>query len=88
MKPGETLIEMARRHVAEGESHVAGQRQLIARLEDRSLPTQEAWALLAQFEQALASHRAHFDQIRREQLAGRRDSAGNLSFGGPHFSRR
>ena len=59
--PAESVLEMAARHVREGEEHIAKQRALIAELErdghDNMLPA--ARELLATFEQTLATHREH-----------------------------
>jgi hypothetical protein len=79
MLTGETPIEMARRHVREGEAHVAKQHALIARLRDHALPTDVAEQLLAAFEAGLADHRASVARMEAEQQTGRRDVDGNLA---------
>jgi len=86
MRPGETLIEMARRHVTEGEAHVRKQHEIIERLRADELPTSAAQQLLAEFEQALEDHRGHLLRFEDEQRAGLRDQAGNLIASG--LSRR
>ena len=78
MEPGETLIEMARRHVAQGETHVRSQRDILARLDRDGLPTDIALELLHEFEGSLEDHRESLARIEREQRSGRRDGAGNL----------
>lgn len=78
MSQGETLVEMARRHVREGEEHVRRQRELIERLWEHRLPIDEAERLLANFEEALEEHRAGLNRIIEEQHQGLRDEAGDL----------
>ncbi len=55
MRSRETELEMVRRHVREGERQLA----LIARLDARGLPTEEAANLLAVFEEVQGMHEAH-----------------------------
>lgn len=78
MQPGETPIEMARRHVAQGEAHVRRQREIVARLSERQLPSQEAMELLLEFEDTLQDHRASLARMEQEQQLGQRDASGNL----------
>jgi hypothetical protein len=59
-------LEMAERHIREGEAHVARQREIISELSQDGHATHRAQALLAIFEQTLASHRDHRDLILRE----------------------
>jgi hypothetical protein len=59
MNAAESEIEMVRRHVREGAEHVAKQSALIARLKEHALPTGEAEALLANFEDLQQQHEAH-----------------------------
>ncbi len=83
MRPGETLIEMAHRHVAEGEDHLRRQREIVQRLKGLRLPTGEAERLLAQFEAALEEHRASVRRIGDEQRRGLRDASGARTLGEP-----
>ena len=59
-------LAMADRHVASGNLVVTRQRQLIAKLEADSHDTTEALALLARFEDLLAQHLAHRDNLADE----------------------
>ena len=81
MRPGETLIEMARRHVAEGEAHVRKQWEIIDRLAAHGLPTDEALQLLHEFEATLLDHWASVARIEEEQRRGRRDASGIIISG-------
>lgn len=74
----ETLLEMAKRHVAQGEKHIARQELLIGRLRDHNLPTEDADALLVWFEESQAEHTAHLQMIKDEQESGKRDADGDL----------
>jgi hypothetical protein len=78
MAQGETLIEMARRHVAEGEEMVAGQRRLLGRLRRDHHPTELAEGLLAQFEQTLELQRADLSLVENELRQGLRHEDGSL----------
>ena len=75
---GETLVAMARRHVREGNAHIKKQRDIIARLAESDLPTEEAQHLLTLFEANQAEHQRHLNQIIEQQRSGERDSDGNL----------
>ena len=57
---------MARRHVAEGERHVRVQREILAHLQARGLPTDMAEQLLRQFEELLVMHRDHLTRLEAE----------------------
>lgn len=63
----ESPLEQAERHIHQGEEHIAKQRALIARLEEKGhvqlLPA--AIELLTQMEQSLATHRDHAEIERR-----------------------
>ncbi|EYD76998.1 hypothetical protein Rumeso_01408 [Rubellimicrobium mesophilum DSM 19309] len=59
----ETEIEMARRHVREGEEHVARQREIIDRLPSTGEVAEIARTLLADYEDSLALHRAHLGRL-------------------------
>ncbi|MBS3649662.1 hypothetical protein KEU06_13700 [Pseudaminobacter sp. 19-2017] len=60
---GETEIEMVRRHVREGERHVAIQKSILDDLAAAGRPTDLAKKLLAEFEETLAQHRAHLARL-------------------------
>jgi hypothetical protein len=77
---GETHMQMARRHVREGEARVQRQRVLIGRLHDLRADTSTAEQLLAEFEHSLDDHRTSLDRLIEEQRAGRRDAAGDIVF--------
>lgn len=79
MKPSETLLEMARRHVRESEDHLLHQLVLVQRLEEMGSPlAREARALLARFKSMLSTHKGHPDQIEEEIQSGLRDADGKL----------
>ena len=59
-------LARAERHVEEGERHVARQSQLVAELERDGRASQEARALLRQYEAWLALHLADRDRLRAE----------------------
>jgi hypothetical protein len=59
----ETELGMVRRHVREGEGHLANQRALIARLRAAHLPIEEAEALLTNFEDLQKQHGAHLARV-------------------------
>lgn len=69
MGPGETELEMVRRHVVHGAETIARQKRLIAHLHDRQLPTDAATQLLAQFEESQRQHQEHLDRL--ELAAGK-----------------
>lgn len=66
--PQETLLEMARRHVIEGEARVASQRARVAELAGQGLDTTQAEEILATFKATL--------RLMREDLADRLKEAG------------
>jgi len=55
-------IEMIRRHIAEGEKHVAAQRTIVLRLRELGADTGLAEDLLEEFEATLAEHQRHLNQ--------------------------
>ncbi|MBA2466343.1 MAG: hypothetical protein H0V46_01905 [Sphingomonas sp.] len=57
--------DMVRRHVAEGEHHVALQQRIIGHIRDRGGSTTMAEDLLTAFEQTLGAHRAHLERLER-----------------------
>lgn len=65
--PPETELEMAERHVREGEIHVARQNELVEQLRTDGHCTRQAEELLAEFEAILTEHKAHLDLIRAER---------------------
>lgn len=65
--PHETELEMAERHVLEGEIHVARQYDLLEQLRIDGHDTKQAEALLAEFEAILAEHKQHLASIRKEK---------------------
>ncbi len=67
MAPEETPLEKARRHVVEGRKIVARQRQLIADLKRKGLPTADAESVLRTFENNLAI----FERDERDRRAKR-----------------
>jgi hypothetical protein len=69
MPPTETLFAMIERHIAEGEEHVAKQRDILRRLYAQGHPTVMAETLLAEFESTLRDHVAHRDRILAERSA-------------------
>ena len=66
-------LDMAMRHVADGERHIARQKEIITRLAGWGRSTDLADRLLAVFEMTLAEHRRHLGEIqahlRRAELA-------------------
>jgi len=66
MPPIETPLEMARRHVVEGEERCARQATLIRRMAADGLDTLEAEGLLAQFEGFLELSRNHLRRLEAE----------------------
>ena len=66
--PQETPLEMARRHVIEGEARVASQRARVAELASEGRDTTQAEEILATFETTL--------RFMRQDLADRLKEAG------------
>lgn len=58
-------LEMARRHLVEGEARVARQRAIVDNLKARGHSTQLALALLASLQETLRQMRAHRDYLER-----------------------
>lgn len=52
-------VEMADRHIAEGEVHIANQKALLARLRLQSLPTEDAENMLDLLNSIMVEHYAH-----------------------------
>lgn len=63
MREGETELDMIKRHVQDGVRHIAKQRALIDRLRRRGLPTDQAEALLVNFELIQRQHQDHLSRI-------------------------
>jgi len=63
-------LEMAHDHVAQGERHVALQKQIITHLRELGGSTQLAEELLREFESTLRTHREHCALIEAEVKAG------------------
>ena len=59
----ETELDTVRRHVQEAEDHVARQREIVDRLPPTGDLADIARALLADYEAALALHRAHLERL-------------------------
>ncbi len=79
MRPGETLLDMVRRHVRRGAAHVRQQEELVRHLEATGSPLlEDARALLAEFIASQTAHLTHLGQLEDEVRAGRRDAGGNL----------
>lgn len=68
MAARETKLEMAERHVRDGERHVVGQQEILARLREHGRSTDLAERLLTNLEDLLAMHRKHLARLRPEQL--------------------
>lgn len=60
----ETELDMVRRHVRQGAEHISKQRALIDRLTVKGLSTEEAGALLANFECTQHQHKSHLARIK------------------------
>jgi hypothetical protein len=63
-------LELAERHVAEGQLRVIAQLALVAKLERRGLKIKEANTLLHRLEETLALHVQHRDRIAQELREG------------------
>jgi hypothetical protein len=63
----EAEIEMGKRHIREGEEHIARQEQIVGELRRDGHPTAEAESLLKVFRETLASHKDHMELLRREE---------------------
>ena len=60
----ETALEMAERHVADGERHVFRQREIVAQMTERSQPTDNALDLLQTFEELQREYVLHRNRLR------------------------
>ena len=65
--PRETEIEMAERHVRQGQAHVARQSELVEQLRVDGHDTRQAEELLTEFEAILTEHRKHLELARSRQ---------------------
>lgn len=63
--PSETFLQVAERHVVEGELRVTNQRAVVARLQAHGLDTGDARKLLAVFEEALRGMAADLEAARK-----------------------
>src|SRR5689334_12085011 len=72
MRPGETDLDRAKRHVAEAEAHVARQKQIIDEMErdDHPEAAERARNLLATFCRTLEVMRAHLAELRASTPTG------------------
>ena len=61
----ESELEMARRHLAEGERHVRLQDEIIEHLRQLGASTEIAEQLKVQFEELLVMHRQHLERLER-----------------------
>ncbi|MBB4570937.1 hypothetical protein [Rhizobium leucaenae] len=59
----QTDLDMAERHIAEGEQHISDQEMIITKLRIRHLDTEVAEEVLAAFNEMLQVHRHHRDVI-------------------------
>lgn len=78
MRAAETIVDMVRRHVREGQRIVRDQRALVAQLRRDGHPTAVAEQLLAEFEHALEIHYADLRLIEEGQRRGLRHADGSL----------
>jgi hypothetical protein len=63
MIPGETELEMVRRHVRRGLVHVARQHEIIANLRKANYPTQLAEDVLLTLQSVQIEHELHLKRI-------------------------
>jgi hemerythrin len=62
-------LKMVDDHIAQGEHHVARQKEIIASLQSQGHPTEMAEELLTEFQATLEQHRAHRDLMLLENRA-------------------
>jgi len=67
----ETELELAERHVREGEANVAGQRGVVSLLNSVGQSTGRAERLLFSFELKLAASRDHLIRLRAADVSNR-----------------
>jgi len=69
---GETLLQLAERHVLEGEDRIARQRAIIATMERDHHPevAERARSILATMEESLRLARQHFEAERLKPAGG------------------
>jgi hypothetical protein len=65
----ETHLEMARRHVREGEAIVTRQRKITAGMPSTGEPSRAARRLLVEFERTLCDHKAHLARLEKRGAA-------------------
>lgn len=66
MTGSESQLQMAERHVREGEQHVVNQQDIIAHLREHGHSTELAERLLRNLQDLLTMHRQHLARLRRE----------------------
>jgi hypothetical protein len=65
-------LDMANRHIAEGENHIVDQERVVNRLVAVGVSTEAAESLLSEFNHTLKKHREHRDRVAEGlQLAGK-----------------
>jgi hypothetical protein len=64
MRATDTDFQTVRRHIREGETRVANQREVVAFLRDRGHPTDLAECLLENLETALDNHWQHLARLK------------------------
>jgi len=65
----EEHLQLAEKHVAQGDQHLADQRELIFQMERDGHDTTEARRLLRQFEELQELHIADRDRLRQEKAS-------------------
>jgi hypothetical protein len=65
-------LDMADRHIAQGERHVVNQERIISELSAHDQSTELAEQLLEEFRETLRQHRLHRDRIAEDLHAGDR----------------
>jgi hypothetical protein len=74
----ERFLEMADRHIVEGDRIVSQQMDLIVRMKTRGLDTERSEAILLDFQQYQRMHFEHRDRVLRESNAPRCKVASNI----------
>ena len=64
----QTTLEMAERHVLEGERHIARQKELIAEISVLGADVSRHRATLAAFEETQRLHTEHMKQLKQELI--------------------
>lgn len=63
MVPSETELQMVQRHVRQGRDMLIRQRAVVERLKAAGLPTNQAEALLSEFQLVQALHKDHLARL-------------------------